>query len=135
MDDPFTEIERECLILPSQEEPLRRSRFYDGTRVDPECSSGIVDPERSSGDESILEGGFLVDSTGIEMYSLSDKPASQSDEFLMAQENIPMSSQEQALNLTGTGADDHHKELKARGNVSPDHIRTVGFLKKISEDC
>ncbi|KAJ4956479.1 hypothetical protein NE237_013262 [Protea cynaroides] len=40
-----------------------------------------------------------------------------------------MSSQEQALNLTGTGADYHHKELKARGNVSPDHIRTVDLDK------
>ncbi|KAJ4954444.1 hypothetical protein NE237_011227 [Protea cynaroides] len=33
------------------------------------------------------------------------------------------------MNLTGTGADDHHKELKARGNVSPDNIRTVDLDK------
>ncbi|KAJ4955389.1 hypothetical protein NE237_012172 [Protea cynaroides] len=82
-----------------------------------------MDPECSSGDESTQEGGFQVDSTGIEMFSLSDEPAGQSEE------NIPMSSQEQAMNLTGTGADDHQKELKARGNVSPDHIRTVDLDK------
>ncbi|KAJ4956384.1 hypothetical protein NE237_013167 [Protea cynaroides] len=130
MDDPFiSEIERECFISSSQEERLRNSgfclsRFCDKTRDDPEFSSN---------DESTEDGGMLVDSTGIEMHSLSeDKPASQSDEFLTPQENILMSSQEQAMNLmnlTGTGADDHHKELKARGNVSPDHIVTVDLGK------
>ncbi|KAJ4962115.1 hypothetical protein NE237_022025 [Protea cynaroides] len=81
----------------SQQEHLRHRRF---------CRElGVVDPKFSSSRESTRGKGILTNSTKIMMCSLLENPSCQLKEFLMLQENLPMSSQEQTMNLVGIGVD------------------------------
>ncbi|XP_043717465.1 uncharacterized protein LOC122665383 [Telopea speciosissima] len=121
MDDPFAEIKHDCEYSSSQEERLRHGRF---------CGESVADPEVPSSDNSTQIEGIPVDSTGIMMCSPPETPKSQSDEFLTPpEENLLMSSEEQTMNLAVRGAEDHHKKLKAKGDVSTDHVGTVDLGK------